>query len=388
MADFSTADEFQLLEHVQGCANNPRLWPKAINSIEVAFFCRTYLLELFSNGKCLPRYCDPDDTNRLWTSLNSLHSEDGQSALGFLLNDSKSFHPYTRNNFKRPASGNGSQLPDHLSEFEAYPGYITVFERHPDRVTLFCCTSASKSQDGWDKSLPASTFERLSRTVARTLELTDVLEQKDTEQNALLLMLQQQSSAAFLLGSDLEIMTATPPCEKLLSDGDIFSAKDNRLIPVHKDVENVLARISEQIENSFTANGTSVPEYDTTTQWEQSILLARDDDRLSRVMIRTLWPKQRTLAVNPNAYILVEVRNPMEVPEEMNNLLKSRFELSERESELAYYLAKTGSLTSTLEILYITRNTAKTHLRRIYEKTSTQSQLELTKLLHSLSGLF
>jgi DNA-binding CsgD family transcriptional regulator len=79
---------------------------------------------------------------------------------------------------------------------------------------------------------------------------------------------------------------------------------------------------------------------------------------------------------------------PTGLPEDVELVLQDQYQLSQSEAHLARYLTMTGSMTDTVEQLGITRNTAKTHMRRIFEKTGINTQLQLARLVHKLSDYF
>ncbi|WP_162901316.1 hypothetical protein [Breoghania sp. L-A4] len=68
-------------------------------------------------------------------------------------------------------------------------------------------------------------------------------------------------------------------------------------------------------------------------------------------------------------------------------LIRDCFSLTRSEARLAASLARSGTLEETLGDLSITRNTAKTHLRRIFTKTATRNQVELVRLIAALQSV-
>ncbi|MFN3497076.1 MAG: helix-turn-helix transcriptional regulator, partial [Pannonibacter indicus] len=88
------------------------------------------------------------------------------------------------------------------------------------------------------------------------------------------------------------------------------------------------------------------------------------------------------------SHVLIRIHLPRNLPEEIGTALQAVYGLSKSEARLAFFLVVSGSLTDTLDSLSVTRNTAKTHLRRIYEKTGTRSQLELAQVIFRLASLY
>jgi DNA-binding CsgD family transcriptional regulator len=85
---------------------------------------------------------------------------------------------------------------------------------------------------------------------------------------------------------------------------------------------------------------------------------------------------------------LIRTTTSKDPPEEVEIFLQDHYELSHSEARLAWHLTMTGALSTTIQDLGITQNTAKTHLRRIYEKTGAHTQLQLARLVHRIARLF
>ena len=65
-------------------------------------------------------------------------------------------------------------------------------------------------------------------------------------------------------------------------------------------------------------------------------------------------------------------------------LLKSLYGFTEKESRLAHALANGATINQYCSATFVTLNTARTHLKSIYRKTSTNRQAELVRLLSQL----
>jgi DNA-binding CsgD family transcriptional regulator len=58
-------------------------------------------------------------------------------------------------------------------------------------------------------------------------------------------------------------------------------------------------------------------------------------------------------------------------------LIQQLYGLSGAEAKLCVAFLETGSLPLTVDRIHVSRNTAKTHLKRIFEKVGVRSQAEL-----------
>ena len=61
-------------------------------------------------------------------------------------------------------------------------------------------------------------------------------------------------------------------------------------------------------------------------------------------------------------WVLLRVCQPANIPESVETILQEELGLSQSEAHLARSLAETGSVSATIDLLNITRNTMKTHL--------------------------
>lgn len=387
MEELSTAAEFQILEIVQACASNPALWKEALEKVQDTFGCRADLLSLDPAGHHTGRFCDEVQATLYIEYLLSLRPKREQNALDYMMNEAEPFQPYSCEQLDRFESRSAFHSPDTSQAFEGTPAIISRIRKNADEIVLLCCRFTAADRARWASGALNRPIERLSKAMAVSLDLADRIDRTDQWQSALHMMLQQQTRAMFLIDKDHSVRMSTPPCEKLLSDGDVFSLENQRLVPLRKEIEIALANVSAHISGPAGLSDKTHAKSALLNGDKHSVVLPRTDDRLARVVFQPLVPKSDHKPRHSNAYILVEVRDSLEISKEVNVILKSCYDLSEKESQLAFSLANTGSMTSTLEILGITRNTAKTHLRRIYEKTATQSQLELSKLLHGLANL-
>ncbi|MEJ8473402.1 helix-turn-helix transcriptional regulator [Roseibium algae] len=202
------------------------------------------------------------------------------------------------------------------------------------------------------------------------------------------MLFSSKENAYCLLDENRTILFSTPAWQDALRGGDIFTVHGGRLVPSRNDIEIALKYTSENIDASPEHLSASNLRLSSGPRSERYVFVPEGDNSLRNVSFRNLGVGEGEDTPSNKSHILVEIKKPTPLLEELKDILQSHYGLSNGEARLAYDLASSGSLPDTLANLGITRNTAKTHLRRIYEKTATQSQLELTHVIHSLSSLF
>ncbi|MBS8261232.1 helix-turn-helix transcriptional regulator [Roseibium polysiphoniae] len=388
MVSITAHDEFRVLERVQECAGNPSLWPQTLQCVERSLKCRAYMLEFGPDKEHTGRFSDATQAKELIDFLDNVRTEANRTALRFLIDEAAVNYPYC----KAQLTNRSKEVSKHPVPAEHpianWPGLITPVLRSRGTTVLVGCLWSTISMEEADPDYVMPPFRRFAKAVSSALDVAERFSEAASRKEALQLMASSQKNAMCLIDEDLSIHFSTPSYRELLKDGHIFTVHGNRLVPTKKELETALTSVSQQVGAPFRSGAAAGQSLDATPVPEQSVFVSVHDEALCHVSIRGLPSLPGRPELAENNFILVEVRKPYKLSEDLKGLLRSAFGLSNGEARLAYDLAVSGSLAETLENLDITRNTAKTHLRRIYEKTSTQSQLELTQLIHSLSGLF
>jgi len=80
-------------------------------------------------------------------------------------------------------------------------------------------------------------------------------------------------------------------------------------------------------------------------------------------------------------YALLLISDLVADEEASRSLLRFNYQLTDAEIGLALLLAKGHSMKEIAKLLRITQNTARTHLKRIFGKTSTNRQSSLVRLI-------
>lgn len=70
---------------------------------------------------------------------------------------------------------------------------------------------------------------------------------------------------------------------------------------------------------------------------------------------------------------------------EQINVVQALFALSKAQSDIVRLIAQGMELSEAADAMGVTKNTARTHLRRVYEKAGVKSQIELLRLIVSFS---
>jgi DNA-binding CsgD family transcriptional regulator/GAF domain-containing protein len=86
--------------------------------------------------------------------------------------------------------------------------------------------------------------------------------------------------------------------------------------------------------------------------------------------------------------VAVFIRDPSDSPQASRNLLRSLFQLTPTETEVAMFVMDGQTLDETALALGVSRNTVRAHLRGVFAKTGATRQAQLVKtLLNSVASL-
>lgn len=368
-----------LIDSVYTAVNMPALWLDVARRIGDRLGGTAYLFELNAAGKHTGRYCPQEQAQRPLQILSALQTSANRSMLAFLLGEAELQSLYCKQALTSHINDQYESLPD--DDLTRTHGLLSpVFESDGGRV-IFMLLYPPDGPGLSPENYPFS--RRLARALGQGLKV--VQEQRLQAQSLLRdrMLMRHDGGAAILIDGARRVVATTPAGTTALAATDLFDTRSGRLQIVPKDVDDILDELLTEIRRSAPP----LPEPPMLPVIRDS-LHSRADGSLCRFILRNVWPTQ-DIQQSPSAgHVLITLREAPQICREARDALQSLFGLSKSEARLAYYLAITGSLAETLETLGITRNTGKTHLRRIYEKTGTTSQIELFQLIVRISALY
>jgi len=371
-------DEYHLLERIYASCLDSDLWPSTLSDLEHALGGNVLLLEFDRLNRHTGRYCDHEKATAFLSKLKVAKVGTGRSVLDFLLSQAADGGPLNQYDFGTFATVGAAK---HISDQTVT---ATVLQTGAAKVLLACeWNEVGSANKGTQKSL----MKRLSRHLVNALEQSNKLRKAESRAAVLETMVRHQPVPSVLLDTSLTILSVTPACDPYFKSEVLFCRKGERLVATQKDLEKALNAAIQDIEGALRP----LPEYASSNlNWntERSVICGYGQKQTLRVIVRSVVQDAEILSMYPSGLIHLQVREPTTIPVETKEYLETKFTLSNSEARLAYHLAVSGSFAETLELLNITRNTGKTHLRRIYEKTGAQSQAELCTLISALGRMF
>jgi DNA-binding CsgD family transcriptional regulator len=181
----------------------------------------------------------------------------------------------------------------------------------------------------------------------------------------------QAGRLAFLLDERARVLRLTDAAACVIAQRDGFDITAGYLTPVRVEDQEVLRSIIARAIHSDVPGSSSM--------------------RVGRraglpPFILTAYPIERSvrLLAPAEAAVLVTLVNPVSKSSHSSRLYREAFRLTVREAEFATLLAKGESIETAASNLNMATPTARTHMRRIYQKTGTSGQIALVRLLASL----
>ncbi|WP_150496669.1 helix-turn-helix transcriptional regulator [Roseibium aquae] len=379
-------DEFQVFSTIHGCASHEPSWRAALDLLGTTLRCRPYLLEFQGSGHHTGRFCPPREAAALTDTLSAISTEGGKTAFTFLLKDAPLHYPYWKPAVPMEMGSGGPNGPDDGSSLAMAPGILTPVMRTGQATVLLACLFDPETGPPPDRGRLVPTFQRLSKTIAQTLEISCALIETAEAARVLSVLAGGDERAALVVHPDLSVAAMTPAFGSAIADGSLILSDGLKIKSAQKAIERAMLDVSTDLSNILHALRKAETGSDLKT--EQRFVYARcKRDILHSITVDGIIEPPRHGAHDHGAYLLIQIQHPKRDLETAGRLLHEVYGLSAREADLACRLTTARTLQDVIEALGISRNTAKTHLRRIFEKTNTKSQLELANLVHALAQL-
>lgn len=403
MPALSETDQIELLMRVLECCAQTEGWRHVLDFIDTAIDCKSFLAEFDEDGLPLPRLGGLTAARDLGSVLQQIETEGGRTAFQFLVSEAALFYPYCKTSLTRGGSNRNAPAglaidttPDEtvdpqgdaghstlLDTLRMSPGLVSPLCRTDGSTILFGCLFTTYTPDSIDVDVASETFRTIVKALAPGLNLYFRTREGRLENQFQRLLLSAAAGPAILINADRDILAFTPSAPEALAGTDTAGDRQDKLVVRNKQLDAALLELAvatRQQPDRPPALAEPLPRRD--------LCVADPEGELKRISIRTVYPEPATDGTLTPPLFVLKVSAHRDIPEGIEKCLQDHFDLSQSEAHLARQLTITGSMNATAEDLGITRNTAKTHLRRVYEKTGVNTQLQLAMLVHKLAQLF
>lgn len=412
MPRLSKTDEADLLLRVLECAIQSNGWASILDSIDLKLNCISFLCEFEKDGAPTRTFDGGRSSGKLRDMLFSEPVQHADEAFRFLLTEAELRYPYCKTTLRKGDFGgnnpvghsepgtNGrhdftrktdaSGLIDTDAEPAETAGLISPLMRGDRSTILFGCLFKEHTTETIDVEVAHETFRTLTRLLTPGIDAYFKTEHQKTKNRIQDVLLMATACPSVLMSEDKILLgQAASGFEKLLATGSVrFNAP--RFEFKNKKLEAGLQDVLDAFRNAdtFASSRERSESAKSPPGIDHSVFLEDGNGRLKRITINAVPATGVSEDSGSALWIVLKIYEASNVPETVETVLQERFELSHSEAHLARHLTMSGSMNDTVQELGITRNTAKTHLRRIFEKTGVNTQLQLARLVHGISSLF
>jgi len=408
MITLSQANEIKLLKDVTEHATQPSGWLRILESIDSMLNCRSFLAEYDDAGRPSQRFGGQKPACELGGLLQKIETEGGRDALHFLLTDATLYYPYCKIALDRGRAKNGTDPASALSAplvsgdcpagmerdfFErllAAPGVISPVWRTEQSTILLGCVFPAHTPESIDAAHTTETFRAIIHIVTPGINSFNEIEKERHNNHIHCAMLSAMEGSVVLVDQDGNVLAQTETGVTALTALDAAVLRGKKLVFKNRQLDSYLQSFQAAAALPRQKGGApdGAPAPDAAGSLDFSVSLAGLNGALKRIVVQPVPAPCRHYGIAADFWFLIRVRETAYLPESVERVLQDHYGLSQSEARLARNLTISGSMNETIAHLGITRNTAKTHLRRIYEKTGMHTQLQLARLVHKISGLF
>ncbi|MEP2706786.1 MAG: helix-turn-helix transcriptional regulator [Roseibium sp.] len=369
-------------------------WNTILDEIGSQLGCRAFLAEYLPDGSASNRYGGLVAASELAGVLSAIKTEYDRTCLQFLTTNAELNFPYCKMSLSSHSTI--SSLPnlspaeagdDAKSDLASAPGLIAPLRRVDGNSLLLACLFPGQSPTSLDIDETVAVFKKISQVVTLGWETSDVFQDLSEAKMDADTVLETVTSCAVLIDGERNILSHTSQGLRVLAENDLANLQNDVLTIRCRHMESHLQNVmglnddSEQnhLADSLQNRQPGLPQTD--------FCFRNNAGEIMRIVIEDVGQRSLQTDRRDRTRLLIHVLRPVEIPDGVEDLLQEEFGLSQSEAHLARMLTLTGSTAETSKHLGITRNTTKTHLRRIFEKTGLHTQLELTRLVHQIAGL-
>ena len=326
----------------------------------------------------------------------------GRNALQFLLSDASLFYPYCKSSLaagrssrakaEQPPTVSPSDDPaSHATDpvLQASPGLISPIWRTEASTILFGCLFVTHTPATIDVARASDTFRKIIQALSPGLTIHFRFQGESAQNQINQAFLSALEGPAVLIDAQRRILAQTSSGADVLAGLGAALMRRGSLALRNRQIETCLTDLQAAYQPDTDKNPSPdvQAEEDPAVSEVRSVFVAGEDGFPKRISIAAVTPPGNPAATEL-PWFLLRVRESADIAEAVEQCLQAGYDLSQTEAHLARHLTVTGSMNATIESLGITRNTAKSHLRRIYDKTGAHTQLQLARLVHRLAKLF
>lgn len=265
----------------------------------------------------------------------------------------------------------GLQRPETVSDAEGH-FLVGTLCRRDDAAHRLVAVRAPESAAFTDADV--SLFAEILPHLARALRLYRTVRSSEDMHGALVAILDRLPEAIFLVDHHGGVLSCNGSARAILRRNDGFSVVDGRIALASADEHSALRALIAEA-------GAERPGTDAARGIEATMSVSRPSGQRSLPVVVTPLLCRGESDCRPAAVAAVITKDVDQDASVLAPNLGTAFNLTPGESRLAGLIADGLGIQAAAEALGITRNTARTHMKRIYAKTGVHSHADLVRLL-------
>jgi DNA-binding CsgD family transcriptional regulator len=357
----------------------PAGWNTACSKLNLLLDAKLLLMTFGADGRHDARFCDRSTSEPMLIHLARSQVESGKSIMAYLLHDTVLLSFHCKRQIMSPAHKTGLPPADTKGDLRYTKAMMSrIYDRDGQKALLIACREFNQPAfDAQEIRMIGQLAERLNIA----LECEARVRQAHQQAEQMKLMAGSHGSLSLLIDPMRRIASACGPDLEELGLNQILEIRNGRLNILARELEERFEPMIDKLAPGLLLSAGRAGRREAELHGPQELLLTSGSGTPCRIVME--------LAGQDGApHLLMRFYLPRGLPAAISQALQSVYGLSKSEARLVHFLVASGSLNDTLESLSVTRNTAKTHLRRIYEKTGTRSQLELAQTVYRLASLY
>ena len=265
----------------------------------------------------------------------------------------------------------------YVREVSGPGGYINSFQtvvlRNSRSIGLFA--TVRHENDGFGTDDDCAILRLLAPHIRRAITISDLLDLKTLEVNALSATLDRLAMGVVVVTDDNRILHANEAARGMLSDGGPIASRKGRLA-VHDAAANKklisAIEIARRDEAAMGATGIAVP-----------IGFPQGEPAIAHVLPLTRGDTRSQLMPQATAAVFItrpEVRSAFDL-----SVLAHTYGLTAAEIRVCEHLTRGRTPNEVAEDLGVSLSTVKTHMARIFSKMDVSRQADLVALIHRIA---
>ena len=366
----SSSDVSAAIEAIYDTVVDPGAWPKAINAVRSLIGGdggSVFLLDHDSGA--IPFFArenlNPDADKEYETRLRHIDPRIEPS-----LADPPGV-PCWDYRFLDDAEMDRHEFYDGIHRLAGVRYFVGVRPLVVDGGSLLTAIVRTKRQGHFDEH-EIALYARIAPHLGHAFRLMTSVEESRRDATLSHLIDQRRTEAVFLLDAAGRLIQANVEASRVLALNDGLCLDDGWLQPWKASDRR---RLNNLVAEAHLASSEAMPGGGV-------LALPRPSGALPYLLRVIPWPKGHEDPVGRPA-VVVLLRDPERAVASRTEELTALLGLTEREAALAHRLARGESLQEGAASLQITHNTARVHLRNIFEKTGVTSQRDLVRLILS-----